>query len=77
MMMLEYVTHFGSTLPNHTNSDQWVVLSLWKMGDYKAARGLDASPYWVKLPGLALFNYLINIVELCGKGVPADCGRVG
>jgi hypothetical protein len=60
-----------------TDSDQWVVLSLWKMGDYKAARGLDASPYWVKLPGLALFNYLIDIVELCGEGVPADCGRVG
>lgn len=27
---------------------QWIVLALWKIGDYKSARGQDASPYNVK-----------------------------
>jgi hypothetical protein len=34
-----------------TNIDhirQWIVLALWKIGDYKSARGEDASPYNVK-----------------------------
>jgi hypothetical protein len=37
--------------PFATNADhihQWIVLALWKIGDYKSARGQDASPYNVR-----------------------------
>ncbi|CAK5265762.1 unnamed protein product [Mycena citricolor] len=32
---------------NGANDDAlWIVLSLWKMADYKVARGIDATAYW-------------------------------
>jgi hypothetical protein len=36
-------------LPTLASCYQWCILALWKIADYKAARGQDNTPYMVSL----------------------------
>ncbi|EIW77929.1 glycoside hydrolase family 76 protein [Coniophora puteana RWD-64-598 SS2] len=42
---LDSSTDWNSFLGGSNDDAQWVILALWKIGDYKTARGQDASAY--------------------------------
>lgn len=56
---------------NGANDDAlWIVLALWKIGDYKAARGQDSSPYFNA--GKTIYNSIAGQWDnsnKCGGGI--------
>lgn len=42
---------------------QWIVLALWKIGDYKSSRGLSSSAYTVSLAQRSFYSFLTSIAE--------------
>ncbi|KAJ7480077.1 glycoside hydrolase family 76 protein [Mycena galericulata] len=63
------ISLWSSILGGSYDDASWIILALWKIADYKAARGLDNSAY------LASANTIYSIVEsawdtsVCGGGV--------
>ncbi|KAJ6577077.1 glycoside hydrolase [Mycena sp. CBHHK59/15] len=63
------ISLWSTILGGSYDDASWIILSLWKIADYKAARGLDASAY------IASANTIHSIVEaqwdttVCGGGV--------
>ncbi|KAJ7497280.1 glycoside hydrolase family 76 protein [Mycena latifolia] len=61
-------THWRSILGGSNDDAGWVVLALWKIADYKKARGLDASAYLNS--ALTIYNIIVGEWDgTCGGGV--------
>jgi len=60
--------HWNSILAGSNDDAGWVVLALWKIADYKMARGLDASAYLNS--ALTIYNIIVGQWDgTCGGGV--------
>jgi predicted alpha-1,6-mannanase (GH76 family) len=61
-------TDWNSVLGGSNDDAQWVVLALWKIADYKAARGLSNTAYINS--GIAIYNIIVGQWDgTCGGGV--------
>ncbi|KAJ6475349.1 glycoside hydrolase family 76 protein [Mycena vitilis] len=60
--------HWNSILGGSNDDAGWIVLALWKIADYKSARGLDASAYLNS--ALTVYNIIVGQWDnTCGGGV--------
>ncbi|KAJ7703216.1 glycoside hydrolase family 76 protein [Mycena rosella] len=60
--------HWNSILGGSNDDAGWVVLALWKIADYKIARGLDATAY--QNSALTIYNIIAGQWDnTCGGGV--------
>jgi len=60
--------HWQSILGGSNDDAGWVVMALWKIADYKSARGLDATAYLNS--ALTIYNIIAGQWDsVCGGGV--------
>ncbi|KDR66517.1 hypothetical protein GALMADRAFT_80600 [Galerina marginata CBS 339.88] len=60
-------TNWNSVLGGSNDDAQWLILALWKIADYKAARGLSNSAYINS--GIAIYNIIVGQWDgTCGGG---------
>ncbi|KAJ7096339.1 glycoside hydrolase family 76 protein [Mycena epipterygia] len=60
--------HWNSIIAGSNDDAGWIVLALWKIADYKIARGLDATAYLNS--ALTIYNIIVGQWDgTCGGGV--------
>ncbi|KAH7888838.1 glycoside hydrolase family 76 protein [Phlebopus sp. FC_14] len=61
-------TDWNTFLGGSNDDAQWIILALWKIADYKAARGLDSSAY--KSSAAKIYDIVVGQWDItCGGGV--------
>ncbi|PPQ69901.1 hypothetical protein CVT26_014164 [Gymnopilus dilepis] len=61
-------TNWNSVINGSNDDAQWIILALWKIADYKAARGLSNTNYINS--GIAIYNIIVGQWDgTCGGGV--------